>query len=47
MKTASVVYWSEFQATDPEVPAPNSSATRFFRKNSESGTGFTQSREDN
>jgi hypothetical protein len=28
-KTASVVYWSEFLATDPEVPGSIPDATRF------------------
>jgi hypothetical protein len=28
-KTASVVYWSEFQAANPEVPSSISNATRF------------------
>jgi hypothetical protein len=28
--TASVVYWSEFLATDPEVPRSIPGATRFF-----------------
>jgi hypothetical protein len=44
--TASVVYWSEFLATDPEV------RVRFpvlpdFLSSSGSGTGSTQPREDN
>jgi hypothetical protein len=31
-KTASVVLWSEFLATDPEVPGSISSPTRFSEK---------------
>jgi hypothetical protein len=30
--TASVVYWSEFLATDPEVPGSIPGATRFSKK---------------
>jgi hypothetical protein len=30
--TASVVYWSEFLATDPEVPGLIPGATRFSEK---------------
>jgi hypothetical protein len=45
-KTASVVYESEFLATDPEVPGSIPGATRFSEKYG-SGTGFTQPREDN
>jgi hypothetical protein len=31
-KTASVVYWSEFLATDPEVPGSIPGTTRFSEK---------------
>jgi hypothetical protein len=31
-ETASVVYWSEFLATDPEVPASIPGATKFSEK---------------
>jgi hypothetical protein len=31
-ETASVVYWSEFLATDPEVPGSIFGATRFSEK---------------
>jgi hypothetical protein len=44
--TAFVVYWSEFLATDPEVRVRYSALPDFLR-NSESGTGSTQSREYN
>jgi hypothetical protein len=27
---AFAVYWSEFLATDPDVPGPNLGATRFY-----------------
>jgi hypothetical protein len=30
--TASVVYWSEFLATDPEVPGPIPGAISFSKK---------------
>jgi hypothetical protein len=32
LKTFSVVWWSEFLATDPEVPGSISGATRFSEK---------------
>jgi hypothetical protein len=41
METASVVWWSEFLATDSEVPDSIPGSTRF------SGTGSTHPREDN
>jgi hypothetical protein len=44
--TASVVYWSEFLATDPEVRARFQALPDFLRS-SESGTGSTQPREYN
>jgi hypothetical protein len=44
-KTASVVQWSEFLATDPEVPGSIPDATKFL--SSGSGTGSSQPREDN
>jgi hypothetical protein len=31
-KTIYVVYWSEFLATDPDVPDSNPSATRLYEK---------------
>jgi hypothetical protein len=43
--TASVVTWSEFLATDTEVPGSIPGATRFL--SSGSGTGSTKSREYN
>jgi hypothetical protein len=43
---ASVVEWSEFLATDPEVPGSTLGPTRFSEKWG-SGTGSTQPREDN
>jgi hypothetical protein len=45
-QAASVVYWSEPLAIDPEVPDSISVATSFLRS-SVSGTGSTQPREDN
>jgi hypothetical protein len=42
--TASVVYWSEFQATDPEVRL-RFPALPHFLSSSGSGTGSTQPRE--
>jgi hypothetical protein len=44
--TASVVYWSEFLATDPEVRVRFPALPDFLRS-SGSGTGSTQPREDN
>jgi hypothetical protein len=44
--TASVIYWSEFLATDPEVSG-SIPALRDFLRSSGSGTGSTQPREDN
>jgi hypothetical protein len=44
--TASVVWWSEFLATDPEVPGSIPDATRFSEKWRVSN-GSTQSHEDN
>jgi hypothetical protein len=44
--TASVVYWSEFLATDQEVWVPFPALLDFLRS-SGSGTGSTQSREYN
>jgi hypothetical protein len=44
--TASVVEWSEFLATDPEILGFIPGATRSLRT-SGSGTGSTQSREYN
>jgi hypothetical protein len=44
IQTASVVYWSEFLATDPEVWFP---ALPDFLRSSGYGTGSTQPREDN
>jgi hypothetical protein len=32
VETASVVYWSEFLATDPEIPGSIPGATRFSEK---------------
>jgi hypothetical protein len=32
LETASVVWWSEFLATDPKVPGSISGATRFSEK---------------
>jgi hypothetical protein len=32
LETASVVYWSEFLATDPEVPGPIPGPTIFSEK---------------
>jgi hypothetical protein len=43
LMTASVVWWSEFLATDPEVPG----ALPDFLRSSGSGTGSTQPHEDN
>jgi hypothetical protein len=43
---ASVVQWSEFLATDPEVRVPFPALQDFLRS-SESGTGSTQPREYN
>jgi hypothetical protein len=44
--TASVVWWSEFLATDPEVRVRSPALTN-FRRSSGSGTGSTQPREYN
>ena len=44
--TASVVWWSEFLATDTEVSVSIPGATRFL-SSSGSGTGSTQPREVN
>jgi hypothetical protein len=44
--TASVFWWSEFLATDPEVRVRFLALPDFLRS-SESGTGFTQPREYN
>jgi hypothetical protein len=44
--TASVVYWSEFQATDPEVRVRFPELPDFLRS-SGFGTGSTQPREYN
>jgi hypothetical protein len=44
--TASVVWWSEFLATDPDVWVRFPALPDFLRS-SESGTGFTQPRDDN
>jgi hypothetical protein len=41
---APVVWWSEFLATDPEVPGSFPALPDFLRS-SGSGTGFTQPRE--
>jgi hypothetical protein len=41
--TASVVYWSDFLAADPNVPRSIRGPTGF----SETGTGSIQPREDN
>jgi hypothetical protein len=41
--TASVVWWSEFLATDPEVRV-RFPALPYFLRSSESGTGSNQSR---
>jgi hypothetical protein len=43
--TASVVWWTEFLATDPEIPGSIPGATDFL-KSSGSGTGSTQPCED-
>jgi hypothetical protein len=45
-RTASVVWWSEFQATDPEVRVRFPALPDFLRS-SGSETGYTQSCEDN
>jgi hypothetical protein len=45
-QTASVVHWSHFLATDPDVSESTPGATRFCEK-SWSGAGSTQPREDN
>jgi hypothetical protein len=44
--TASVVWWSEFLATDPEVRVQFTALLEFLRS-SGSGTGSTQPREYN
>jgi hypothetical protein len=44
--TTSVVWWSEFLATDPEVRIPFPALPDSLR-NSGSGTGCTQPRENN
>jgi hypothetical protein len=44
--TVSVVWWSEFLATDPEVRVRFPALPDFLRS-SGSGTGFTQPREYN
>jgi hypothetical protein len=44
--TASVVYWAEVLATDPEVRVPFPALPDFLRR-SGSGTGSTQPREYN
>jgi hypothetical protein len=44
--TASVVYWSEFLATDPEARVRFQALPHFLRS-SEFGTGSTQPREYN
>jgi hypothetical protein len=31
-ETASVIYWSEFLATDPEIPGSTPGATRYSEK---------------
>jgi hypothetical protein len=46
VRTASVVKWSEFLATDPEVPVRFPELPDFLRS-SGSGTGSTQPREYN
>jgi hypothetical protein len=43
--TASVVYWSEFLATDSEVPG--SIPVHYKKKSCRSGTGSTEPREHN
>jgi hypothetical protein len=45
LRTASVVYWSEFLATDPEVPG--SIPGPDFLTSRGSGTGSTQPRDHN
>jgi hypothetical protein len=44
--TASVVYWSEFLATDPVIPDSFPALPDFLRSCG-SGTGSTKPREDN
>jgi hypothetical protein len=46
LETASVVSWSEFLATGPEVPGSIPGTTRFSEIDG-SGTGSTQLREYN
>jgi hypothetical protein len=46
LRTASVVQWSEFLATDPEVRVRFPALPNFLRSRG-SGTGSTQPREDN
>jgi hypothetical protein len=45
MVTSSVVYWSEFLTTDPDVRVLFSALLHFL-KSSGSGTGTTQPREE-
>jgi hypothetical protein len=45
--TASVVYWSEFLATDPEIRVRFPALPDIFLRSTGSGTGSTQPRDDN